>query len=108
MPHGDVLAYGQQHAFVHMQHAAFLDIAVASDADRGVIAAYADVRPDADARFERHIADDIGAVEDERVGVYGRDKIFELVYRHGVFRRSEEHTSGLQSLMRISYAVFCL
>src|SRR3546814_5275590 len=25
-----------------------------------------------------------------------------------VFRRSEEHTSELQSLMRISYAVFCL
>src|SRR3546814_2670941 len=25
-----------------------------------------------------------------------------------VFPRSEEHTSGLQSLMRISYAVFCL
>src|SRR3546814_5197788 len=28
------------------------------------------------------------------------------VGRHG--RRSEEHTSELQSLMRISYAVFCL
>src|SRR3546814_3582703 len=28
---------------------------------------------------------------------------------HGaVFERSEEHTSELQSLMRISYAVFCL
>src|SRR3546814_5729154 len=28
---------------------------------------------------------------------------------HGVFTdRSEEHTSELQSLMRISYAVFCL
>src|SRR3546814_10254324 len=26
----------------------------------------------------------------------------------GRFRRSEEHTSELQSLMRISYAVFCL
>src|SRR3546814_1099210 len=26
----------------------------------------------------------------------------------GSFRRSEEHTSELQSLMRISYAVFCL
>src|SRR3546814_2086862 len=26
----------------------------------------------------------------------------------GVGRRSEEHTSELQSLMRISYAVFCL
>src|SRR3546814_18875636 len=32
--------------------------------------------------------------------------------KHGLdfktFRRSEEHTSELQSLMRISYAVFCL
>src|SRR3546814_3813459 len=27
---------------------------------------------------------------------------------HGINRRSEEHTSELQSLMRISYAVFCL
>src|SRR3546814_4356050 len=26
----------------------------------------------------------------------------------GLIRRSEEHTSELQSLMRISYAVFCL
>src|SRR3546814_1750274 len=26
----------------------------------------------------------------------------------GVYSRSEEHTSELQSLMRISYAVFCL
>src|SRR3546814_4588688 len=26
----------------------------------------------------------------------------------GIFTRSEEHTSELQSLMRISYAVFCL
>src|SRR3546814_7077615 len=27
---------------------------------------------------------------------------------HELFSRSEEHTSELQSLMRISYAVFCL
>src|SRR3546814_3356436 len=27
---------------------------------------------------------------------------------HGLAERSEEHTSELQSLMRISYAVFCL
>src|SRR3546814_7925056 len=34
----------------------------------------------------------------------------ELLVRRGrrVDRRSEEHTSELQSLMRISYAVFCL
>src|SRR3546814_9014206 len=32
-----------------------------------------------------------------------------LVGRHGIRGfRSEEHTSELQSLMRISYAVFCL
>src|SRR3546814_4272994 len=29
-------------------------------------------------------------------------------WRHGQPIRSEEHTSELQSLMRISYAVFCL
>src|SRR3546814_3537278 len=28
--------------------------------------------------------------------------------RHEIAMRSEEHTSELQSLMRISYAVFCL
>src|SRR3546814_6476021 len=31
-----------------------------------------------------------------------------LVRGHVFVRRSEEHTSELQSLMRISYAVFCL
>src|SRR3546814_4390112 len=31
-----------------------------------------------------------------------------LVEIHGQHDRSEEHTSELQSLMRISYAVFCL
>src|SRR3546814_2469663 len=29
-------------------------------------------------------------------------------HEHGIPCRSEEHTSELQSLMRISYAVFCL
>src|SRR3546814_2669898 len=31
-----------------------------------------------------------------------------LLQACAVFERSEEHTSELQSLMRISYAVFCL
>src|SRR3546814_2322622 len=53
---------------------------------------------------------DVRDLEDRRLGI--------LVDRHdraGVLdagqvldRRSEEHTSELQSLMRISYAVFCL
>src|SRR3546814_128519 len=33
-------------------------------------------------------------------------RVLELAYEH--MNRSEEHTSELQSLMRISYAVFCL
>src|SRR3546814_6556734 len=37
----------------------------------------------------------------ERIG-------FTLAQTRRVFERSEEHTSELQSLMRISYAVFCL
>src|SRR3546814_10705450 len=31
-----------------------------------------------------------------------------LVWKHPVAERSEEHTSELQSLMRIRYAVFCM
>src|SRR3546814_3892983 len=31
-----------------------------------------------------------------------------LAWRQEIIERSEEHTSELQSLMRISYAVFCL
>src|SRR3546814_6251708 len=37
----------------------------------------------------------------ERFSSFGSD-------REGLAHRSEEHTSELQSLMRISYAVFCL
>src|SRR3546814_2711807 len=33
---------------------------------------------------------------------------FENIQRDRIAYRSEEHTSELQSLMRISYAVFCL
>src|SRR3546814_2572697 len=36
------------------------------------------------------------------------DSAVTAVVLSGVGRRSEEHTSELQSLMRISYAVFCL
>src|SRR3546814_8783935 len=37
---------------------------------------------------------------------FSQKRIAELVKK--VLQRSEEHTSELQSLMRISYAVFCL
>src|SRR3546814_5203853 len=38
----------------------------------------------------------------------GKDQHPHLVERRALQRRSEEHTSELQSLMRISYAVYCL
>src|SRR3546814_4783785 len=44
------------------------------------------------------------AVEDD-LGIAGA---LELLEDHLVHLRSEEHTSELQSLMRISYAVYCL
>src|SRR3546814_7610295 len=43
----------------------------------------------------------------ERAAVAGRDADLDPVLET-LYGRSEEHTSELQSLMRISYAVFCL
>src|SRR3546814_2477908 len=45
----------------------------------------------------------LGSVRD---GGDDRDRV--IVRGRGLTPRSEEHTSELQSLMRISYAVFCL
>src|SRR3546814_9333414 len=38
----------------------------------------------------------------------GQAELDEELSRHAGHQRSEEHTSELQSLMRLSYAVFCL
>src|SRR3546814_4436046 len=56
-----------------------------------------------------HIAD----VEERRFlqeRMEGKDKAIEFTPegKKAILARSEEHTSELQSLMRISYAVFCL
>src|SRR3546814_4376425 len=52
-----------------------------------------------------------GVVEALGEGVEGwsqGDRVIAMVRNGGLAERSEEHTSELQSLMRISYAVFCL
>src|SRR3546814_3111011 len=43
-----------------------------------------------------------------RIEGIGRPRVEPSFQPHVIDRRSEEHTSELQSLMRISYAVFCL
>src|SRR3546814_1527517 len=53
-----------------------------------------------------HVGKALHGGESDRSGVPVFQFAFDLVT---IFRaRSEEHTSELQSLMRISYAVFCL
>src|SRR3546814_3167888 len=47
-------------------------------------------------------------VEQYRLAVRRRLRHPHVAGNHGLIHRSEEHTSELQSLMRISYAVFCL
>src|SRR3546814_10529168 len=47
-------------------------------------------------------------LQGERVGFVGRDPRLDFEQFLECDIRSEEHTSELQSLMRISYAVFCL
>src|SRR3546814_10552543 len=48
-----------------------------------------------------------GAIVTLEAWSFDAEELWDTVERHKV-ERSEEHTSELQSLMRISYAVFCL
>src|SRR3546814_5614288 len=50
----------------------------------------------------------LDTVADVNVGIQILDSQGTCVLSLALTRRSEEHTSELQSLMRISYAVFCL
>src|SRR3546814_7378157 len=55
------------------------------------------------------LAFDAGDSRDKRMEAASGLQVGDLVYIPGhVMMRSEEHTSELQSLMRISYAVFCV
>src|SRR3546814_1395650 len=64
-------------------------------------------QPFVDQRAELRIAPRLPPALD-RPDAGSRGKAFARGERFGRGGRSEEHTSELQSLMRISYAVFCL
>src|SRR3546814_9529181 len=59
-----------------------------------------------DAAIDREAAGDKGLPEQWRANMMKRQQADDLARR--IAGRSEEHTSELQSLMRISYAGFCL
>src|SRR3546814_1219192 len=50
----------------------------------------------------------VSALVERILAVRARRLCLEQEFEPGIRPRSEEHTSELQSLMRISYAVFCL
>src|SRR3546814_2718674 len=73
-------------------------------ADRGALGQLARLGPGADRRQPRpRVEDPEGAVHRLR-----RRRPVQSGLWRAAAARSEEHTSELQSLMRISYAVFCL
>src|SRR3546814_7855288 len=53
-------------------------------------------------------SDQCWQAHEDRFGVDGAQEGVAIVESEIIADRSEEHTSELQSLMRISYAVFCL
>src|SRR3546814_3726455 len=73
-------------------------------ADETAVLALREIERRRTAFFDREQAKSDDLVEDPRQFPTG----FGAVNLRLVDRRSEEHTSELQSLMRISYAVFCL
>src|SRR3546814_15707171 len=58
--------------------------------------------------IERRLLEQIGSIGQEAGGIIGNDVHSQRSGLGHTDDRSEEHTSELKSLMRISYAVFCL
>src|SRR3546814_1937755 len=93
------------------------DLAAAGEGDGDAVEP---TRPDGDGNEDHHVEGaglqspisavekDPGRVEHHWQAQYQGEYVVAESERGGNCERSEEHTSELQSLMRISYAVFCL
>src|SRR3546814_5118724 len=62
----------------------------------------------ANPRVRFHTSTQVRSLEQDEAGAAVSDQNGRRFQADVVIGRSEEHTSELQSLMRISYAVFCL
>src|SRR3546814_3401248 len=76
------------------------DVAMLADID-GILA----LAHQAVDQLARHV---VAEPAERRIGRIDRLRSVVELAQPGAAERSEEHTSELQSLMRISYAVFCL
>jgi len=82
--HRDVVAYGQRHAGIGMQHRAVLDVAVAADADLLGIAAHDAAVPDAGVLAQFHPAHHFRVVGDPGALGQLRCHAVQFVDRHRV------------------------
>src|SRR3546814_5057860 len=81
--------------------------------DRGMVPRVRRLQRDAPAALRPKLAGgggEAGEIIQRHAGLFGAERLNVplQVWGGGRRMRSEEHTSELQSLMRISYAVFCL
>src|SRR3546814_6930581 len=88
------------------------DLQVATLRQQGFVVARQFAAPETVAALrrqaERQLAEEAGPIEYEADLQYPGAPPSRQAQGGSTVRRSEEHTSELQSLMRISYAVFCL
>src|SRR3546814_6803346 len=95
----------QPHAIDRELSTLLQDNYVVSDVRRGM----ADDARELPANWARMGKDDVRAAGLDPALMHDAKSGFDAsFYRNAQGERSEEHTSELQSLMRISYAVFCL
>src|SRR3546814_3937468 len=87
---------------------AFEDLARSPPADRGSHGVLHVLRRDAQASHRVTIDANVEHGETRRLLDFHVRRALRFTQRRCDLLRSEEHTSELQSLMRISYAVFCL
>src|SRR3546814_9543538 len=81
------------------------DLSITTTTAKGVLSVLVDPGKDAPALFG--LASDTTPLQDQNLTSGGQPLSY--AFSGGVIvGRSEEHTSELKSLMRISYAVFCL
>src|SRR3546814_3357299 len=88
---GIALQEPRKHILAPIHHRPFTGVPVAVDVDERDVAV-------------RAVVGELHVLAREALA----QRLVELQVRRSGIQRSEEHTSELQSLMRISYAVFCL